>query len=114
VAAVATRAPRDPATGEYAHAAGFVVAGADGRIVRYFPGVRFEPAALRTAVAAARAGRAEGREASLGERLLLLCTHYDPAVGRHSGAAMAAVRAGVLLALLGLGGAAWRFARGRA
>jgi protein SCO1/2 len=113
-AALGYRAPRDPATGEFAHAAGFVVAAADGRIVRYFPGVRFEPAALRAAVAAARAGRAEGREASLGERLLLLCTHYDPAVGRHSGAAMAAVRAGVLLALLGLGGAAWRFARGRA
>lgn len=114
--ALGYRAPRDPATGEYAHAAGFVVADAAGRIVRYYPGVRFDPAALRTAIAAARAGRAGAApaEKSLGERLLLLCTHYDPAVGQHSGAAMAAVRAGVLLALLGLGGAAWRFARRRA
>jgi protein SCO1/2 len=83
--------------------------------VRYFPGVRFDPAALRTALADARAGRSESGAGakSLGERLLLLCTHYDPAVGRHSGAAMAAVRAGVLLAVLGLAGAMWRFVRGR-
>jgi protein SCO1/2 len=110
--ALGYRAPRDPATGEYAHAAGFVVADAAGRIVRYFPGVRFDPAALRAAIAAAREGGPV--EKSLGERLLLLCTHYDPSVGKYSGAAMAAVRAGVLLALLGLGGAAWRFARRRA
>jgi len=113
--ALGYRAPRDPRSGEFAHAAGFVVADAAGRIVRYFPGVRFDPAALRTALADARLGRTQGDAGarSLGERLLLLCTHYDPAVGRHSGAAMAAVRAGVLLAVLGLAGAAWRFARGR-
>jgi protein SCO1/2 len=114
--ALGYRAPRDPASGEFAHAAGFVVADPEGRIVRYFPGVRFDPAALRTALADARAGRSESGAGakSLGERLLLLCTHYDPAVGRHSGAAMAAVRAGVLLAVLGLAGAMWRFVRGRA
>jgi protein SCO1/2 len=114
--ALGYRAPRDPATGEFAHAAGFVVADAAGRIVRYFPGVRFDPAALRTAIADARDGHTAGAgagQASLGERLLLLCTHYDPAIGRHSGAAMAAVRAGVLLAVLGLAGAMWRFARSR-
>ncbi|MGJ7915342.1 SCO family protein [Massilia sp. LXY-6] len=116
-AALGYRAPRDPASGEFAHAAGFVVADAAGRIVQYFPGVRFEPAALRTALAAAREGSSSnssgGEQKSLGERLLLLCTHYDPAVGQYSGAAMASVRAGVLLAVLGMGGAAWRFARRR-
>ncbi|ALK96586.1 hypothetical protein AB595_13440 [Massilia sp. WF1] len=118
-AALGYRAPRDPQSGEYAHAAGFVVADGAGRITRYFPGVRFDPAALRTAIDAARDGRGDdsrggaGQEKSLGERLLLLCTHYDPAVGRHSGAAMAAVRAGVLLVLLVLGGSMWRVARRR-
>jgi protein SCO1 len=81
-----------------------VVATPDGRVARYFPGVRFEPAALRQAVQAAGQGRAQG----VGERLLLLCAHYDPGFGRHSAAAMAAVRALALLVLLALGGWAWR------
>jgi len=113
-AALGYRAPRDPAGGEYAHAAGFVVLDAGGSIRQFFPGVRFEPAALRTALQAAGKGLSAAAEApSLGQRLLLLCTHYDPAVGRHSAAAMAAARAGVLLTVLGLGAAAWRLARRR-
>jgi len=113
-AALGYRAPRDPAGGEYAHAAGFVVLDAGGSIRQFFPGVRFEPAALRTALQAAGKGLSAAAEApSLGQRLLLLCTHYDPAVGRHSAAAMAAARAGVLLTVLGLGAATWRFARRR-
>lgn len=112
--ALGYRAPRDPVSGEYAHAAGFVVLDAGGSIRHYFPGVRFEPAALRAALQAAGEGRSGAAEApSLGERLLLLCTHYDPAIGRNNGAAMAAVRAGVLLTLLVLGGAMWRIARPR-
>jgi protein SCO1 len=93
-----------PDGGQLAHAAGFVVATPDGLVARYFPGVRFEPAALRQAVQAAGQGRAQG----VGERLLLLCAHYDPGFGRHSAAAMAAVRALALLVLLALGGWAWR------
>jgi len=112
--ALGYRAPHDPATGEYAHAAGFVVADAEGRIRHYFPGVRFDPAALRTAVQAARDGRGGEPAGSLGERLLLLCTHYDPTVGRHSGAVMAAVRSGALLVALGLGTWLWRRRSSRA
>jgi protein SCO1/2 len=109
-AALGYRAPRDAASGEFAHAAGFVVADADGRIARFFPGVRFDPAALRTAVEAARSGQQgnQRREDSLGERLLLLCSHYDPTIGRHSGAAMGAVRLVALLVALSLGGWLWR------
>jgi protein SCO1/2 len=106
--ALGYRAPRDPASGEFAHAVGFVVLDADGRISRSFSGVRFDPAALRTALQAARRGGNGSGAASLGERLLMLCTHYDPAVGGNSVAAMAAVRGGVLLSLLGLGGWLWR------
>jgi protein SCO1/2 len=100
-------APWDAAHGEFAHAAGFVVLDAGGRITHVFPGVRFDPAALHAAVAAARDGTADTAP-SLGERLLLLCSHYDPAMGRHSGAAMAAVRTAALLVALGLGGWLWQ------
>lgn len=103
-AAIGYRAERDPATGQFAHAAGFVVASPDGRVARYFPGVRFEPAALRAALQAAQEGRPQG----IGERLLLLCAHYDPRVGTNSAAAMAFVRAGALLVMLALAAWAWR------
>lgn len=104
--ALGYRATQDPDSGEFAHAAGFVVADRDGRIVRYFPGVRFEPAALRTALRAAQDGQ-PAVASSLSERLLLLCSHYDPSTGAHSAAAMAAVRTAALLAALSLGGWIW-------
>jgi protein SCO1/2 len=110
--ALGYEAPWDAARGEFAHAAGFVVLDAGGRITHAFPGVRFDPDALRAAVQAAPSGEPAAAP-SLGERLLLLCSHYDPAIGRHSGAAMAAVRAAALLVALGLGGWLWQ-RRGRA
>ncbi|MGB7480387.1 MAG: SCO family protein [Burkholderiaceae bacterium] len=98
----------DPALRQYAHPAGFLVATPDGRIARYFIGVRFEPRDLRLALVEASAGRI----GTLSDRLVLLCSHYDPASGRYSGAAMALVRAACLLALALLAGwigaALWR------
>ena len=103
----------DRESGGLAHAAGFVVLDAGGRVTRVFGGVRFDPAALRAAVraAASRSGRADGRQAlapSLGEQLLMLCAHYDPAAGRHTATALAAVRAGALALPLVLAGWLWR------
>jgi protein SCO1/2 len=98
-------------SGQLAHAAGFAVLDAGGRITRVFGGVRFDPAALRAAVQDAAHGAAAGHPAaaaSLGEQLLLLCAHYDPAVGRHSALAMGAVRAAVLVLPLALAGWLWR------
>jgi protein SCO1/2 len=101
--------------GQLAHAAGFAVLDAGGRITRVFGGVRFDPAALRAAVrdAAHEAAHeaAAGRPApaaSVGEQLLLLCAHYDPATGRHTALAMAAVRAAAMFLPLALAGWLWR------
>jgi protein SCO1/2 len=99
-AALGYRAVEDSQTGELAHAAGFVVLDADGRIARTFSGVRFDPAALRDAIHAPTP--------SFGQRVLLLCAHYAPSTGRHTEAAMAAVRGGVLLLPLLILGWLWR------
>ncbi len=98
---------------QIAHAAGFVVAAPDGRIARFFPGVRFDPAALAAAVRGAHAGAAQAAAApaappTLGARLALLCAHLDPAAGRHTEGALAAVRVAALATALVLGGWIWR------
>jgi protein SCO1/2 len=104
--ALGYRSGRDPASGELAHAAGFVVATPDGRVARYFAGVRFDPAQLREAVRTAGRGRVV--EGGFGDRLRLLCAHFNPASNVHGAAALWAVRAGALLLVLALGAGLWR------
>jgi protein SCO1/2 len=105
-ASLGYRAVPDPDSPELAHAAGFVVADADGRVTRYFGGVRFDPAKVAAAIQDAGAGRVDS--ASFADRLLLLCAHYAPTSGVHDVAAMGAVRAVALLVLALLGGWIWR------
>jgi protein SCO1/2 len=108
VQAVLGYATAPEADGNLAHAAGFVVADADGRITQFFSGVRFDPAALRAAITAARSGASAPATPSFGQRILLLCAHFAPSAGLHNDAALAAVRAAGLLVLLALGGWIWR------
>jgi protein SCO1 len=98
--ALGYRSVADRQTGELAHAAGFVVLDADGRIVRAFSGVRFDPAALRAAV--------EKPTPSFGRQVLMLCAHFAPTSGRNTTGALAFVRAGVLLLPLLFLGWLWR------
>jgi protein SCO1/2 len=111
-AALGVRAVPDAASGELAHAAGFVVLDADGRVSRMFSGVRFDPAGLRDAVRAAAHPRPDATP-SFGRQVLLLCAHYAPTSGRHTDAALALVRAGVLLLPVLAGAWLWRRRGGR-
>jgi protein SCO1/2 len=99
-AALGYRTMADRETGELAHAAGFVVLDTGGRIMHAFSGVRFDPTALRTAV--------ETPTPSFGRQVLMLCAHFAPTSGRHTDAALAAVRGGVLLLPLLFLGWLWR------
>ncbi|WP_371764888.1 SCO family protein [Massilia sp.] len=98
--ALGYRTVADTDTGELAHAAGFVVLDAGGRIARVFSGVRFDPAALRAAI--------RTPTPSFGEQVLMLCAHFAPTSGRHTTGALAFVRAGVLLLPLLFLGWLWR------
>lgn len=75
----------------FAHPAGFVVVTPEGRISRYFFGVRFDAAELRAAVDAARGGTF----AAIAQPLRLLCYHFDPATGRYSFAILQALRVAI-------------------
>ncbi|MFP5304991.1 MAG: SCO family protein [Gammaproteobacteria bacterium] len=99
----------DAVRDEYAHPAGFVVATPGGRVSRYFFGVRYAPRDLHLALVEASAGRL----GSLADRLVLLCSHYDPQTGRYSGAVMQLARALAALVILALVAIVWRARRTR-
>lgn len=92
--------------GQFAHPAALIVATPDGHIARVFSGVQFDPHALRAAIRDAARGGTAG--SGWTAQVLMLCAHFDPHVGRFTGAAMAAVRAIALLAAAALALFIWR------
>ena len=90
-------------SGEFAHPAGFVVLTPQGKVSRYFEGVRFDAGDLRQALL----GAGEGQVQSAFQRLLFVCFH-DPLGGRNTPAVMAALRIAMAALLAALGFFAWR------
>jgi protein SCO1/2 len=88
---------------QFAHATGVVVLTADGVVSRYLLGVRFDPMVLRSAIVEA----SEGRVGTLADRLLLACSHLDPALGTYDGLVIASMRGVALVVLLSLGWWIW-------
>jgi protein SCO1/2 len=93
---------------QFAHPVGLVILSPDGRISRYLYGMDFSSRDLRFALIDA-SNRQIG---SPTDQFLLTCYHYEATLGRYSGIALQAVRAGgfVIVALLfvGLTGLWWR------
>ena len=104
--AVGFRYRFEKSSGEYAHPAGFVVLTPDGKVSRYFEGVRFDGGQLRTAILEA----GEGRTQTSVETLLLVCFH-DLQNGRYTATVLTAIRIAMGVFLLGLGVVAWRHLR---
>ncbi|MDB5818957.1 MAG: hypothetical protein JWQ11_2597 [Rhizobacter sp.] len=104
----ATRRAMTPS--RYAHAAEFFIATPRGRISQYFMGVRYEPRDLRLAMVSA----ADGDIGSLADRLVLLCSHFDPATGRYNVAVMNVLRMVGIATVLALLTYGWRHRRSRA
>jgi protein SCO1/2 len=89
-AALGYRYAWDPAIGQFAHVAATAVLMPDGRLSRWLYGLAPDPLDLRLAVTEAGQGRIGG----LGDRLLLLCYHYDPVTGRYAATIRTLLRAG--------------------
>lgn len=84
---------------EYAHPAAWVLLTPDGRISRYFFGVRHDPKTLRLSLAEA----SEGKVGSVVDRFLLYCYRYDADEGRYAPVAMRIMQIGAMLTVMLLG-----------
>lgn len=61
------------ATDDFSHAAAIYAISPQGKICRYLYGVQYPPKDLRLALLEAK----DGRELSIGDKVLLFCYHYD-------------------------------------
>ena len=92
---------RDPASGQYAHPAGFLVITPSGAVSRYLLGFDWRPFDLRLALTEA----AKATIAAPAQAVLLFCYCYDPQTGRYDlavGRLLDIVGAATLLAIAGI------------
>jgi len=90
----------DPRSGQFAHAAGIMIATPEGRLSRYLYGIQYEPKDLRFGLMEA----SHNRIGSFVDRVLLLCYHYDPLTGRYGSIIMNVFRGAGVLTIIFLGG----------
>ena len=80
----------DASRDEFAHGAAVFILTPEGRVSRYLFGFEFKPRDLRLGIVEASGGKI----GTTTDQILLLCYHYDPAIGKYSRNAMNFVRAG--------------------
>lgn len=90
----------DKTTDQFAHPSVLLVLTPDGRTSRYFYGFEHKPRDLRLGIVEASGGKI----GTVTDQFLLLCFHYDPAIGKYSRNAMTLVRAGGVTTLVLLTG----------
>jgi protein SCO1/2 len=97
----------DEKSGQFAHAAGVMVATPDGKLSRYFYGIDYSPKDLKFGLMES----AEDKVENPAEKLLLYCYHYDPATGKYGLAILRVIRLGGVLTLIGMGAMGFAFWR---
>ncbi len=88
----------DPATNQFIHASGIMIATSEGKLARYFYGIEYAPKDLRL-------GLVEASDNHIGtpvDRLLLYCYHYDPSAGKYGAVAMNVLRLASVATLVGI------------
>jgi protein SCO1/2 len=93
----------DSSVQQYAHPSGLVILTPDGKVSKYFFGVKFSPPELYTSLQ-------DASRHSVGspiQRLVLLCFHYNPIKGKYGAVIMTTIRIMGAATILGIG---WLFA----
>lgn len=91
----------NPANGQYVHAAGIVVLTPQGKVSKYFYGVKFEPRDLHLALVQSSTNHI----GSITDAVLLFCCSYDPATGKYHAVITHVIdlACGITVLVLGLG-----------
>ena len=97
----------DEKSGQFAHAAGVMIATPEGKMSRYFYGIDYAPKDVKFGLMES----AESKVSNPAEQLLLYCYHYDPATGKYGLAVLRVMRLGGVLTLVGLGAMVFVFWR---
>jgi protein SCO1/2 len=92
----------DSSVQQYAHPSGLVILTTDGKVSKYFFGVKFSPPELYAALQDA----SKHNVGSPIERLVLLCFHYSPIRGKYGAVIMTTIR---ILGAAILAAMAWMF-----
>ncbi|HWD58468.1 MAG TPA: SCO family protein [Stellaceae bacterium] len=100
---------RDPASGQFAHPAGFLVATPGGAVSRYLLGLDWRPFDLRLALGEA----ASATIAAPAQAVLLFCYCYDPQTGRYDLAISRLLDVVGAATLLAVAGFVWAASRRR-
>lgn len=98
--AVGFRYNYDPNTRQYVHATGIMVLTPEGRLARYFYGIRYPSGNLRLALVEA----SQGKIGSPADKLILYCSQYDPATGKYSVLVSRLLKLGALITVFSLAG----------
>jgi protein SCO1 len=85
-----------PEKRQFMHPALLTICTPEGRVSRYFSGIKYNPRDLRLSLYEA----GEGKVGSVTDQVLLLCFHYDPDSGSYSWAAMRIVQFGAALTMI--------------
>jgi protein SCO1 len=88
----------DPQIQQYIHATGIMVLTPQGRLARYFYGVRYPAEDLRLALVQA----SDGKIGSPVDKLRLYCSDYDPETGKYSLLISRVLKLSALLTILGI------------
>jgi protein SCO1/2 len=89
----------DSMTNQFAHAAGIMVLTPQGKVSKYFYGIKYEPRDLRLGLVDA----SDRKIGSAVDKILLYCYHYDPATGKYGLVVMSIVRLSAAATVLTLG-----------
>lgn len=89
----------DSQTRQYIHATGIMVLTPEGRLARYFYGIRYPAGNLRLGLVEA----SQGKIGSPVDEVLLYCSQYDPATGKYSVIISHVLKIAALVTILSLG-----------
>ena len=98
--AVGFRYRWDEPTHQFVHAGGIMVATPEGKLSRYFYGIRYAPADLRLALVEA----SQEKIGSPVDDILLFCFHYDAAQGKYTLVIFNVLKLAAALTMLAVGG----------